>query len=528
MRPPRARSLLLWSAILALAVGFRVWGLHWGAPREDLNHDEMLVLQIASRLSWEHLNPRFFAYCGFIFNQSFLTTEALKLAGIALAGVDRLLMHRAWSVFWGVATVPLVYHLARKLGGSRRAAFIAGAFMAITPLHVWECHFGTTDSPLLFWMTASLLASLAAYVRPTPRAAALAGALAGIAVGTKYPGAFASVPFAAAIALAARRGRLPDWHAAAGRIAVFCAAAIAASFVVSPFSYLDARGTIAAFLFEYRNVDIGHFGFDLRAPGWQYHRYVYELGAAFPFGFGTALYALIVPSLVFVCRQVTDPRLIALAFLAFFFGVTGSWTFVPVRYFMPLFPVLIVAAGIFLDWLLERAPAAGAIVGTVVAVYTLAFTFTTTRRFSEDTRLQAAAWAERSLAVGSTVFNAHPRSGFSYTVRLDESRFQMREAKLNELNRLVNAHSASIRRNGPKGAKVYVVASSMNYDRYYRSGDADMARSWDRLRRRPERFRRIRVFESRFLNKPFYTRLDPMFAGYFVSPRLEFYEVLRF
>ena len=33
----------------------------------------------------------------------------------------------------------------------------------------------------------------------------------------------------------------------------------------------------------------------------------------------------------------------------------------------------------------------------------------------------------------------------------------------------------------------------------------------------------VKAFDGDFLNRDLYRRLDPMFAGYFVSPTLEFY-----
>ncbi|MGH7899123.1 MAG: hypothetical protein ACREQQ_14300 [Candidatus Binatia bacterium] len=33
----------------------------------------------------------------------------------------------------------------------------------------------------------------------------------------------------------------------------------------------------------------------------------------------------------------------------------------------------------------------------------------------------------------------------------------------------------------------------------------------------------MKRFDGEFLNRSFYRRLDPMFAGYFVSPTVEFY-----
>ena len=132
-----------------------------------------------------------------------------------LGEIGRLLLHRLWTVLWGTLTVPVVFVLARQVGGSVRGAFLAAASLAITPLHVWESHFGTTDAPLLLFMTSSLVVSIGAAERPGWRRAVLAGLLTGFAAGTKYPGAFGAVPFVAAIAMAmytgsCRPGRAPS------------------------------------------------------------------------------------------------------------------------------------------------------------------------------------------------------------------------------------------------------------------------------------------------------------------------------
>ena len=50
--------------------------------------------------------------------------------------------------------------------------------------------------------------------------------------------------------------------------------------------------------------------------------------------------------------------------------------------------------------------------------------------------------------------------------------------------------------------------------------------AWDHLRQNPSRYRLVRVFERWYLNKGFYSWLDPMYASYFVAPRIEIYEAL--
>jgi hypothetical protein len=191
-----------------------------------------------------------------------------------------------------------------------------------------------------------------------------------------------------------------------------------------------------------------------------------------------------------------------------------------------MFPVFIVMAGFFLDWLLSAHRRVGIIVGLTVAAYTVAFTFTTTRRFVTDTRIQAAEWANRALPAGSTIILAQSR-GRAYTARFDSTRFPLvRHHSLRALHRRAASYAEDLASLGLRDARVYVSASSLDYDRYLRTKAPESIAAWEELRQHPSKYRRIQTFETWFLNKSFYMSLDPMFGGYFLSPRLEFYEYL--
>jgi hypothetical protein len=517
-------TVALWALLIAVAAGFRLWGITWGFPRTDLNPDESLVLRTAMKITWADPNPHFYNYCGFIFHVSFLSSEFLKLLGVDLDETGRLLLHRLWTVFWGTLTVPVVFVLARQVGGSIRGAFLAAAFLAITPLHVWESHFGTTDAPLLLFMTSSLVVSIGAAERPNWRRAVLAGLFAGFATGTKYPGAFGAVPFAAAVVIALYDRRL-EWKAAPVLVGLFGAAAIVGSFVVSPYQYIDGIQTIRTFLFELDNVETGHFGFDLNVPGWQYKPYVYEFVAAFPFGLGVALALLVYVGMPWFAWRPSRARLVALTFVGVFFGITGSWLFVPVRYFMPLFPVLLVAAALLLDTLLLGRRWLGLVVAAIVIGYTAAFTATTTNRFTYDTRNESGEWIEASVPPGSVLLLAHSILR-AYSPLPDPERVPSRLVRLGRLDRLVAEYQQDLA-GSPTGAKVYVSASGLEYLRYYRTREPDSVAAWDHLRQNPAQYRLIKVFERWYLNKRFYSWLDPMYANYFVAPRIEIYEAVQ-
>jgi hypothetical protein len=62
-----------------------------------------------------------------------------------------ILFGRAWSVAYGVATVVVLWLLARRLTGSESIARLAAFFLALGGLHVSQSHFFVADVPALFW-----------------------------------------------------------------------------------------------------------------------------------------------------------------------------------------------------------------------------------------------------------------------------------------------------------------------------------------------------------------------------------------
>jgi hypothetical protein len=118
----------------------------------------------------------------------------------------------------------------------------------------------------------------------------------------------------------------------------------------------------------------------------------------------------------------------------------------------------------------------------------------------------------------------HSRSR-AYTPNLDPNKFAIRSVSLRRLERTVEDYR--VRSGEPDSSRVvYLVASGLDFLRYYRTDLEESVEAWDSLRENSIRFRRIKSFEAHFLNRSFYESLDPMFASYFVSPDIEFYEYL--
>jgi 4-amino-4-deoxy-L-arabinose transferase-like glycosyltransferase len=513
----RLRSTTVGITLVGVGLSLRLWGLRWGAPALDFNPDEELVSWATSKLSWHHLDPEFYSYSGLTFYLNFLTRELVQLFFGPLSEFDVLLVHRSLSVVFGTLCIVLAYQLVRRMGYGRRAGWIAAGAMAVAPLHVWDSHFGTVDVGLTFWCGLACVLSLAAYRRLIPARWLAGGLCVGAAIGVKFNGAFAGLPFLVALALAWREGRVGPRRAGA-LLAALVAGIAAASLLTSPFSFINLQESLAAFLYEYRHVHVGHVGFDLDAPGWQYHPFVYQLLAALPFSLGVALYGVaIIAAGLLLTRWRSRRVAILTSFVVPYLMVIGSWTFVPLRYLLPLFPFLMAATGIAAERAWARWRWRAAVPLTLLAAYTLTFTVSTTARFTNDTREASARWIEHHVPPGASVFLAHVRN-LSYLPAVDPARYERKRMRALHVE-------GTIKDRMTRGALLtaghppFVVMSSLDYARDYRR---NRNFEWDLLRR-SKHYRLIHRNRAWFLNREFYETLDPMFGGYFVSPDIEVY-----
>jgi 4-amino-4-deoxy-L-arabinose transferase-like glycosyltransferase len=418
---------------------------------------------------------------------------------------------RSISAVYGALTCAVVFLLAEALGASLSAAFLAALWVSILPLHVWESHVAVTDVMMTFWVMVTLLGSVRLIRHGRPLDYVLTGAALGLAVGSKYTAALAGVAPVVAVLV----GRRPPGKALRG-LALLGLFAIAACFLVTPYSFIHFGELLKAMAYENAHVHGHHSGFSLPAAGWQYHKYLYQLAAAWPFSFGLPLYISAAAGAVWAIARWKREYAVVVSFAALFFGVTGSWTFTPLRYYLPVVVLGALLAGLWQgDWLTSPARLKRGFAAVVVAstlCYTLAFTYSTTARFSNDTRIQAAAWLREQAAAFRTIWLA---GDTAYMATLPGTPNIISHTEVNVLKYLSN--------NGGNGGPDLLEITSLHYLRWFRHGNTHYMDQYDRLRSGGSGYVLLRRFEADFLNKKLYRALDPMFEGYFVSPTLEFY-----
>lgn len=246
------------SAVLATAAILRFWEIGHGIPYAVSVDEPEIVERAFMMMKSGGLHPHFFDYPGLtIYLQ--LAVSVLRFIVGAITGawtsLDQAtagsfyLWGRIVTASFGVATVMLVYQIGMRWGG--RHALLAAGLMAVMPLHVRYSHYVLTDIPLTFFVTLTLLLSLAAHEKNRMGAFALAGAAAGLAAATKYNGGLAlMMPLLACwMTVPARPSRLACSLAA-------IAACAGAFLLAAPYTVLDLPAFLNSFARlsgEYRN-----------------------------------------------------------------------------------------------------------------------------------------------------------------------------------------------------------------------------------------------------------------------------------
>ena len=131
-----------------------------------------------------------------------ITVDKTPLSLWPMALSIRLFGLSSWSLLVpqaleGVGAVWLLHHTVRRTTGSRGAALLAGAVMALTPVAVLMFRFNNPDALLVLLLVGAAYAVLRAVedsVRHPARWLALAGALVGLAFLTKMLQAFLVLP----------------------------------------------------------------------------------------------------------------------------------------------------------------------------------------------------------------------------------------------------------------------------------------------------------------------------------------------
>ena len=406
--------------ILLIASVARLWGLDFGLPSPYCRPDEEAVAAVSLSIFARNLNPHFFdwptlfmyvvascllpyfqvgRYLGWFRGEGhFLQVNAADISTV-------FLIARTLSVISGVASVWLVYRVARRLFDETTAVVAAG-FLALAFLHARDSHFGVTD------VTASglILVSFLYMVRFADSGARndwmKAAAAAGLAASTKYNAAMIVAP---AVWLAFSGGaRKPVDLAAAARLVGEFVLVMALTFVAaSPYvvlafpEFLRAIRGVSAHLAGGHGVILGR--------GWTVH-----LFSSLRFGLGVPLLVAGIAGLAWLVAKAPRKGALMAAFPVLYYVLLGSGLTVFARYIVPLVPFLCLSAAFAVSelgrWIAERAdrPRWTPAVTFGIALLVIAPSAWSLWQFDRllaraDSRLVAAEWIAQRFPGGAIV-----------------------------------------------------------------------------------------------------------------------------
>ena len=523
MRRGRARAragaaisapvLLLAVAVLAGAF-LRLTGSNWD-DGHHLHPDERYLSIVANDVAWPRSLAEYFdvdgsplspysTQAGQSYLYGMLPLVATKLAATAAGsdGYGRLyLVGRRLSAVVDSLAILLVFAIGRLVLARRepraavRTGVLAAASYALAVTAIQHAHFFTMESWLVFFTLVTFLLAAAVARRPAAEVgrgslvlSAATGAALGLTAACKLSGLLVALPVAVAIASRAR-GRVLG---AAADALVVAAAAYTTFRLASPYAFErsswlslapnpDFRGALER---QQQALD-GEF---LYPPAYQWllsDRLADPLANLVLWGLGLPLGIAVLAGLALlagdVVRNVRAPSAVAdedrstvvalmlLAFVVVTFAYFASRFAHPVRYLLPIVPLLCVAAERSLAALRARSRVvhAGVALGVIVStlVYALAFVQVYRR---PHTRVAASEWLARTAPAGAVIVSEHwddalPLGADAERYRLSQlSVFDPDDdAKLEKLHREL------------QGADYYVLSSP---------------RAWNTIGRLPDRF----------------------------------------
>lgn len=532
-RPSRAIALAAAATVVLVAGALRFWRIGWGLDLGMAFTDELFTwprylyafvpLRPESLLRPETPNAMVYpAFFGFLAGSAAALAHALGLMGAPQQDLfHALLLARLISAFAGTLNVLAVGFLAWRFYAPQ-VGLLAAALMAVVPLEAMQTHYVSTDPMLGLFVTVALILACELQRRGATWLAAAGGAAAAFAFGTKYTGliALGAVLWASLeVALRARSVR-PLLRLVPAALAAFAVALT----IACPPCVLQSHLMLQAMRFHGMSSSFANVFFWnvqlVPSLGWYGRPYLYQLVAGLPFAMGWPLYLAALGAVVHAARRRTPPdRVLLVTAGAYFLTIGTAMILEAQRYYLPLFPALVVLAARALADAAARLPrgAAVAIVGGIL-LYTGALAFSQVARFSYDQQHAVVGWVKERFARDGA-----EKVRVAYPAGLD-AYFGLRQPVIRAGMEPV---PVPVERWLDPGADVLVVPEWLAIRIRRDWPHSDEARALDRLESGAAGWVPAARWRSDYLTSGLYTALDPIFAADLVQGEIGFTVYVR-
>ncbi|HEX2922817.1 MAG TPA: glycosyltransferase family 39 protein [Chloroflexota bacterium] len=460
--------------VLGLGLVLRLAGMGWGLPFAYQPEETSIYVRWAIEFALHgQINPHYFQnpslliyLLGLEFLGVFAFGRVLQFgqdAGdlyMVFRGEQDLFygLSRFNSVILGVATVLVVYLIARRWWGER-GALLASLLLAVNFLHVRNSQYAVNDVPSTFFLVLSFYFACRVADGGRLRDYLLAGLMAGLAASTKYNAGMVVVSVAAAYWV-----HHPNLAARLKPAALIgpIGSAIAALFgfvLGTPFSVLSFEEFQSGFLEQLAMGSAPWSGQSQAPTAW-----IFITGIVQGAGLVATILALV--GVVLLWRRDRRQGAMLFSFFICYLGFMGSMELFFVRWVVPAMPFVALAAGYGLIRILDlpsfsrnRYLAIGLVLLALLqpAVYSLKLDWLLQQK---DTRQEANEWAERNIPAGSKVavesFSILDQESLAFRATLQQRDIDLVwRATMHDLNYY------------RKSGYDYLAVSSYNYDRAY-------------------------------------------------------------
>lgn len=404
----RHKTLLI---IAALAFIVRIIDINWDNGL-GLHPDERMIMFVVERLTGGNLNPDFFNYGN-------LPIYLLKGVSSIVGLFDPSLTHypnilyvgRLLSTLFDTGTTILIFLISTKLF-HRNVGIIAGILYATAVFPIQNAHFYIVDPQMTFWMFLTVWILIRNKL--SSKTFLLAGITTGLASATKFTGVvtlglpllFIAYHLFMSKQFVVKQALIYGFITLSSGVIVF--------FATQPYTLLEFATYIKQVSAQLAmSSDASVFPYTKQfIPSIAYIEPAYGI---ISWGLGLPLGLLSLLGLIYTFFHTYQTRSSKLGLLLLFFGmyflVFGQSAVKYMRYYLPLYPILILCAAIILDKvfttlqtsLLSRFyKLAVAFMAVVLLVWPIMY-LTTLQ--GPHTRVIASDWIFETLELGSTILS---------------------------------------------------------------------------------------------------------------------------